>query len=144
MSVQSQSMSSMIRAHETRRDSPFRHIVCLAFMLHLGTAGLLAEWAQKCRSPDLKDYTLQRNGSFGRLLLEAELAAAGTGQSAVPASDAEALKVMTVFSVPRQKRIITVDNDPCVKLAKMKACARCKQKTQLDRRAVGHWAVQGL
>jgi hypothetical protein len=29
-----------------------------------------------CRSLDLKDYTLERNGRFGRLLLEAELAAA--------------------------------------------------------------------
>ena len=33
---------------------------------------------------DLKDYTLERNGRFGRLLLEAELAAAaGAGPASI-------------------------------------------------------------
>ena len=54
-------------------------------------------WLVSAASLDLKDYTLERNGRFGRLLLDAELAAAaGRAEQAVAPAKQQANKVLRV------------------------------------------------
>ena len=80
-------------------------VICLCHALRPGLPSKTE--CGYCRSLDLKDYTLERNGRFGRLLLEAELAAAaGRAEPASTPAKQRGDKVLSIFPLHAQPALV--------------------------------------